>query len=964
MNLSKSFLAIIFSLVSLALTAQEGIIRGSVIDETGEMMIMVTVAAEGTTTGAFTDLDGKFNLAIAPGTYSLNLSFVGYEGFSIKDVIVKEGEVTLLESIVLKPSTVALDEVTVTASMRKSTENALMSLKMRSATVMDGISAVSFKKMGDSDAASSMKRVTGVSVEGGKYVYVRGLGDRYTKTILNGVDIPGLDPDRNTMQLDIFPTSIIDNIMVYKSFNANMPADFTGGVVDISIKDFPEQKKGSIFLGSGYNPDYHFNNDFLAYKGGKTDFLGFDDGSRAIPATNNLPFFVDAISDPDGEAGTRFREVLDGFNPSMGAIRQRNLMDYNFGASFGNQVPFKKVTLGYNFGLTYKASTEYYRNAEYGRYGLSSDPDLTEMEVREFQIGDYGSSSVLVSGLAGFALKTTRSKFRINMIHMQNGVSRAGIFDFEGSDQGSVFSAVQHNLEYNQRSLSNILVDGKHSFNNAGLDIVWKISPTLSKISDPDARFVRYVVDNNNYEINTEGGFPERIWRDLSEKNLSGVLHITKKYKFRGEDARLHFGGTYTLKERDFVIRKFALNIRNLTLTGNPEELFQPENIWPFNGSNYTSGTTYEAHFVPNNPNQYNSSATNAAGYISTEFNLLKNIKTILGVRVEKYTQYYTGQDQIGLNILDNDKVIDNLDLFPSVNLVFALASDQNLRLAYARTTARPSFKEMSFAEIADPISGRTFVGGMFRDADDVKGVEYWNGNLRSSYIHNYDLRWERFHGLGQIISVSAYYKKFIDPIEIVQYASVTGSFQPRNVGNGEVLGLEFEARHNLKSFSEILSNFSVLANLSFTKSKIALSATEYYSRQENARTGETVDRERVMAGQAPLLINAGASYDGGEHGFWDGFEAGLYYNVQGTTLQYVGIADRPDIYMLPFHSLNMTASKKFGSDDKLKLGFKVDNMLNDKKESVFKSFNPTDQFFTRLEPGITFHLKLTYSIF
>ena len=148
MNLSKSFLAIIFSLVSLALTAQEGIIRGSVIDESGEMMIMVTVAAEGTTTGAFTDLDGKFNLAIAPGTYNLNLSFVGYEGLSIKDVIVKEGEVTLLESIVLKPSTVALDEVTVTATMRKSTENALLSLKMRSATVMDGISAGSFKKDG------------------------------------------------------------------------------------------------------------------------------------------------------------------------------------------------------------------------------------------------------------------------------------------------------------------------------------------------------------------------------------------------------------------------------------------------------------------------------------------------------------------------------------------------------------------------------------------------------------------------------------------------------------------------------------------------------------------------------------------------------------------------------------------------------------------------------------------------
>lgn len=964
MNLSKSFLAIIFSLVSLTVTAQEGIIRGSVTDETtGEMMIMVTVAAEGTTTGAFTDLDGKFNLPIAAGTYNLNLSFVGYEGLTIKDVTVKEGEVTLLESITLKPSTVALDEVTVTAQLQNRTENALLALKMRSASVMDGISSVNFKKMGDSDAASSMKRVTGVSVEGGKYVYVRGLGDRYTKTILNGVDIPGLDPDRNTMQLDIFPTSIIDNIMVYKSFRADMPADFTGGVVDISIQDFPDQKKGSVFFGSGYNPDYHFNNDFLTYKGGKTDFLGFDDGTRAIPAVNNLPFFVDAISDPNGESGTRFREILEGFNPTMSALRKGNLMDYNFGASFGNQVPLKKLTLGYNFGLSYKASTEYYRNAEYGRYGLSSDPDITEMEVREFQIGDYGSGNVMVSGLAGFALKTTRSKFRINMIHMQNGVSKAGIFDFEGSDQGSVFSAIQHNLEYNQRALTNILIDGRHTFSNAGLDIVWKISPTLSTISDPDARFVRYVVENNNYEINTEGGFPERIWRDLSERNLSGVLHITKKYSFRGQPAKINFGGAYTFKERDFVIRKFALNIRNLSLTGNPDELFQPENIWPLNGTGITSGTTYEAHFVPDNPNQFNSSATNAAGYISTELNLLNRLKAIVGLRMEKYTQYYTGQDQIGLNVLDNDKVIDNLDFFPSVNLVLELAAGQNLRLAYARTTARPSFKEMSFAEIADPLSGRTFVGGMFRDADDVKGIEFWNGNLRSSYIHNYDLRWESYHGLGQMLSLSAYYKKFIDPIEIVQYASVTGSFQPRNVGNGEVLGLEFEARHNLAGFTEMLSNFSIIANLSFTKSRIALSATEFYSRQENARTGETIEEERVMAGQAPLLINAGMSYDGGENGFWNGFETGIYYNVQGTTLQYVGIADRPDIYMLPFHSLNLTASKKFGREDKLKLGFKIDNLLNDKKESVFKSFNPTDQFFTRLEPGITFHLKLTYSI-
>lgn len=965
MNKFRVIVALFFLTFFSTLNAQDGIIRGSVFDESnGEAMIMVTVAAEGTTNGTFTDLDGKFNLEIEPGTYNLIFSFVGYESLTVSDISVKAGEVKLLNNVSLNPSTVELSEVTVTARMSRSTENALMTLKMQSASVMDGISAVNFRKMGDSDAASSMKRVTGVSVEGGKYVYVRGLGDRYTKTILNGVDIPGLDPDRNTMQLDIFPTSIIDNIMVYKSFRADMPADFTGGVIDISIKDFPDQKKGSVFLGTAYNPDYHFNSNYLTYPGGETDFLGFDDGTRAIPATDNLPFFVNALSNPDGEEAARFRQVLESFNPTMSAIRQNSLMDYNFGASFGNQAALKKVTLGYNLGFSYKNSTEYYKNAEYGRYGLPADPDISEMEVREFQIGDYGSNSVLMSGLAGFAIKTTRSKLRLNIIHMQNGVSRAGIFDYEGSDQGSIFSGKQQNLEYNQRSLTNILIDGKHTFMGPGLDIVWKISPTLSTISDPDARFVRYVTDNGNYEINTEGGFPERIWRNLSERNLSGVLHITKKFNFRGEDAKLNFGGAYTYKERDFVIRKFALNVRDVPLTGNPDELFRPENLWPLNGTEITRGTTYEAHFVPDNPNKFNSSVNNIAAYVSTEFSPFRNFKAVLGLRAEKFTQYYTGQDQLGLNVLDNDEVMDYLDLFPSINFVYALSDGQNLRLAYARTTARPSFKEMSFAEIADPLSGRTFVGGMFRDADEVLGVEYWDGNLRSSYIHNFDLRWEYYHGLGQMVSVSAFYKKFIDPIEIVQYASVTGSFQPRNVGDGQVMGLEFEVRQGLDIFSDELDNFSVISNISVTQSTIQLSRTEYLSRIENARTGQTIENDRVMAGQAPYIINAGASYNGGEKGFWNGFEAGLYYNVQGITLQYVGIADRPDIYMLPFHSLNFTTSKKFGREQKAKVSFKIDNLLNDEKESVFRSFNPTDQFFTRLEPGITFSLKFSYTLF
>lgn len=965
MKFLKYFFAILLSVFSLSLYSQGGFIRGTVYDDTrGEPLIGAAIVVEGTTRGGFADLDGKFSISLEPGSYNLKISFVSYETLVINDVNVTADRVTLLDNLRLIEAAHGLSEVVVSASMARNTEAAIFTVRMKSPTVIDGISAAGFRKIGDSDAASTMKRVTGVTVEGGKYVYVRGLGDRYTKTIVNGVDIPGLDPDRNTMQMDIFPTNVIDNIMVHKSFSAELPADFTGGVIDIATKDFPEQKKVSFSLSTAFNPDFHLRNDLLTYPGGKYDFLGFDDGTRAIPATTNIPFFAGVIGDPNGEAGIRYREILESFNPTMAAIRQNSFVDYNLGTTIGNQIPLKKVTLGYNVGFSYKSNTEFYQNAEYGRYGLSANPEVNELDVREFQIGDFGVKSVLMSGMAGVALKTRQSKYRFNLLHLQNGESKAGIFDYEGSEKGSNFTGLQHNLEYNQRSLTNILLDGKHVLSNSKLEIVWKLSPTISVIKDPDTRFIRYVTENQTLRINTEGGFPERIWRNLSEMNIAGVLHISKDFNLNGNKSRFNMGGAYTWKHREFIIRKYAFNIRNVPLTGDPNEIFRPENLWPLNGTETMFGTTYEAHFMPSNPNQFDAKSSNLAGYISTELSVSKNLKTILGVRLEKFSQFYTGQDQLGINVLNNDKVLDNVNLFPSVNIIYSIAARQNIRLSYAKTIARPSFKELSYAEIADPVSNRTFIGGMFRDANEAIGVEYWDGNLVSTFIHNLDIRWEMFRSNGQMISLSGFSKKFIHPIEIVQYATQPGSFQPRNVGDGQVFGAEVELRQNFSMISSTLKNFSLSTNLAVTKSSIELSTTELQSRIENARTGQTIGKSRVMAGQAPYIINAGLTYDGGEHGFWKGFEAGLFYNVQGITLQYVGIADLPDIYTLPFHSLNFNANKSFGKENRTQLGIKIENLLNDMKESVFRSFNVTDPFFTKLEPGITFHLRLSYALF
>jgi hypothetical protein len=590
------------------------------------------------------------------------------------------------------------------------------------------------------------------------------------------------------------------------------------------------------------------------------------------------------------------------------------------------------------------------------------------MDRREYQVGDMGHNDVFWTGLAGFALKTNRSKFRLNFLHIQKGESLAAIFDYEASDQGSDFEGFQHNLTYSQKSLTNGLLAGKHSLGESDREwtIEWKLSPTLSRIYDPDIRFTRYVYRGDILSIGTESGFPERIWRELDELNLSGVAHVTKDFRLGRNPANVQFGGLYLYKDRDYVIYNYALNIRGVPLTGDPDELFWDENLWTLGGypdGDPTKGTTYEAPFIPVNSNQYLANVNSYAAYALIDFYIVKKLKTILGLRVENFTQRYTGRDQLGTNILDNDVVLDDLGFYPSVNLIYQINDNMNLRGSYTRTVARPSMKELSFAEIYDPVTARTFVGGLFPDEDPVSGLSYWDGNLTSTNIQNIDLRWEFFQPVGRMVSLSGFYKTFDRPIEIVQYATQTGSFQPRNVGDGEVYGAELEFRQHFGFITPALQYLSIVANFSYIYSRVEMSETEYQSRVNNKREGQSIERYRDMAGQAPYLINVGLLYSGIQRGFWDGFEAGLFYNVQGPTLTFVGIVDRPDVYSVPFHSLNLNLNKIFGRG-RYRLSLKIENLLDDRKELVFKSYNTEDKFFTSLRPGTSFRLGFTVNLF
>jgi TonB-dependent receptor len=960
--LSTSILKPILILVVLVqfltgfVCAQTGTVRGKIFDEgTGAPLFGVSILVKETSGGAVTDFDGMFEIQASPGVYTLQVSYLSYSSIELTEVEVKAGTVKVISDLSMSEEASELETVTIAASAIRTTESALLSVKRNAPNLLDGISASSFRQIGDGDAASAVKRVTGVSIEGGKYIYVRGLGDRYTKTMLNGVDIPGLDPDRNTIQMDIFPTNVIDNIIVAKSFTADLPADFTGGVVDIETKDFPEEKSIRLSLSGGINPSMHFNSSYLKYDGGKTDWLGFDDGSRAIPTDGrvDIPQYGDAVGNPNGSKGLEYQTILGSFNKTLGGYRTNSLMDMGISFSLGDQIARSRGTWGYNFAITYKNETEFYQDAEYNLYAKPREASQTELEPLERQRGDYGVNNVLLGGLAGIALKTDHSKYKLNIMHLQNGESKAGQFNFINTNLGANFEARQYNLEYSQRGLTSLLLGGTHFINGRDWEINWKIAPTRSTIADPDIRFTRFREPTNT--ISTEVGLPARIWRNLEEYSVVGKVDVAKAVSLFTREGKVKFGGSYVLKNRSFNIQSFQFATGSTDFTGDPNEILQNENLF---SADHRNGVRYNADFIPINANEYNSIATNFAGYGSLEASPVQNLKAILGLRVEKFNQYYTGTNQTGTIAYDLVSMLDDLDFFPTLNLVYNLKENQNLRFSASRTIARPSFKELSYAEILDPITGRTFIGGLYPETTNGGTEVLWDGNLVSTRVNNFDLRWEAFQDRGQMLSVSAFFKTFDKPIEMVQFLADPGTFQPRNVGDGTVAGLEFEFRKSLKFIAPALENFNWNTNVTITRSQIKMSESEFVSRKLTAREGQGIKTTRDMAGQAPYLVNTGLSYSN----YTSGWEAGVFYNVQGASLNYVGFGNRTDTYSVPFNSLNLNVNKTFGADERLQLGFGIDNLLNSKKEFIYKSYQASDQLFSSLSPGTKINLRLALS--
>lgn len=962
MNIKKSFVGLLLFFTSVISYAQYGTIRGVVIDdETGETLIGVNVVIKGTTTGASTDLDGAFSIKAPEGVHTIEASYISYARLNIEDVKVVDGEVNNLGELRLKVDAIQTKTVVITAKISRNNETALVTMQKKSANVMDGISSQTFKKAGDGDAGAAIKRVTGVSVQGGKYVFVRGLGDRYTKTTLNGMEVPGLDPDRNSIQLDIFPTNLIDNLSVFKTFTPNLSGDFTGGNIDIVTKDFPDEKNMSASASLGYNPSMNLNSDFLSYESSGKDAFAAGSGSRELPFSEELNLDVtQLILNPELVSNS-----TRSFNPTMGTKANTSLLNSSVSFGMGDQVNKENgMTYGYNVALSYSNSYKYYEDATYSEYFTNADNSVNDLVFIRRDVGEVGIQDVFWSGFASGSAKKGNSSLALTLMHLQNGQKQASLLDGTQSsviDQSAIVQ--KHVLYYNQRSITNGLISFEHVIPEKDLKITLKSSPALALNKEPDFRQTVYEIEDDGVFI-SGGGVPivQRLYRDLEEISLGNRADVEYKFKFLNDQKSVLKGGlAYTYKNRDFGVLTFKfreqLAVGDHTL--DPNDILSSTRVYdPVSNPNGVNVFGFEQP-----SNNYEASSQNVGAYIMNELPINTVLRAVYGLRVEKFEINYTGRRQtivdFNRDVFDDETILDETNLLPSVGLIYNIAEEANLRFNFSQTVARPSFKEKSAAQIIDALTGRTFIGNL---------------DLEQTEIDNYDIRLEKFFPGGQLISLSGFYKKFDKPIEIVPFdQTAPDQLTPRNSSDAEVFGVELDARRNLAFIDENWSKWSVGANLTIVESRIgrrdiltpgedgvfgtADDKSEFEEKVENKRSGEKIKKFRTLQGQSPFVVNAYVNYKNDSLGL----EANISYNVQGKRLAVVGVSRSPDVFEQPFHSLNFKASKLLGKERRSSLSLSVVNILDDDREQLYESFGAEDQIFTKFSPRQTISIGYSY---
>ena len=914
---------------------ERGFLRGTVTDlNTGEELIGTTVAVVGSPNGTITDLDGNFYLPLEEGVYTIMVSYISYEAQSINSVKIINGETNIL-NVQLSSTTTELEEVRIVGELKQRTEAAMQVMQRKSATLLDGISSQQMSGLGDSDAGSALKRVTGVSVEGGKYVYVRGLGDRYTKTSLNGADIPSLDPNKNTVQMDMFPSNLIESMVVYKTFAPNLPGDFTGGYVDIVSKDFPNKLTLAFSANFGFNPQVSFNKDYLTYQTGKLDWLGIDDGMRKIPelASGDIPVY-------NGLDNPALDLITKSFNNYMEPQKGMAMMNQGYSFSYGNQIPVgKDGSLGLISSLTYKNEYRFYEDGETGIYTLVGSNSESLNNQQQFK-DSKGIHDVLWGAMLSSTWKiNAENKIGFTAIRNQSGESSARYQEGVKPSDDYLLKIQQRTLQFLQRGFTNGQIKGEHQLTQLNnIKAEWMGSFTKTTQLEPDLRFF-----NNDYTVLPQGDtlfavspnlytVPTRYYRSMHESNFAAKADFNMPFILMGEKSKFSFGSSYTYKERASTERNFDIRDQNQSYNGSIEDYFNESNIGSVAPGSY--GVYVSSSKNTEGINSYNGSQKVFSSYAMVDIPLWQNLRLVSGLRLEKTDIFVENLVNKSHSKYDQAN-INNTDLLPSINVIYNIRERTNFRLAGSRTIARPVFRELAPYAFYDFLSGRRKIG---------------NPDLKRALITNFDFRYEFFFAPGEMISASAFYKDFKNPIEQVDNPqAVNAEITFQNAERARIYGFEIELRKNL-DFIPLLKNFQLMLNAAYVKSLVSIDSLEL---QSIRATDPSHPDYRVMFGQAPYLVNTILRYDNTKIGL----QSNLGFNLTGPRLYLVIKGGTPDVFEKPFPELNFNISKKLG---KHTIKLKIDNILDSSNNKIY-TYRDTDYTFEQNNYGRVFSLTYSY---
>ncbi|NOS56428.1 MAG: outer membrane beta-barrel protein, partial [Cyclobacteriaceae bacterium] len=898
--------------------SQSGTIKGKIKDEkTGEGIIGGNVIIEGTAIGASTDVDGNYVIPkVKAGKYNIQITYVSYKTKVIPNVEVYPDQITVLNTGI-EEDALELESVTITTKGHNDTEISIVSEIKTSQLVVVGISAQQISMSQDRDAAQVVKRIPGVTILNNKFVNVRGLSERYSTVLLNGVIAPSTEVDSRAFAFDLIPSNMIDRMLVYKSGGADLPGDFAGAVINIATKSVIDENELSVNFTTGFRAGTTFEN-FNTERGSNTDWLGFDNGYRGLPSSfpaNNLSSYkLDSYRNRTliANAGTSL-------NNNWNAIQGTAAPDLRTTINFSKSGSIGKMKLGNTTSLSFSNTRQRLQQENFYYEGYNAQQGVNPSR-RYIYRDNRDATNARIGLISNFILQLNPSHiFEFRNLFNQQGSSQ--VTARTGQEDIVNFEVNNLGLNYSERSIYSGQFSGKHGFSDR-VNLNWVYGFSNTDANQPDYRRIRSqrsIGSTDPFSIvpSTAGNAGDgRFFSKLNEKVHSLSLNLDYKLNPSANESRqskISTGYYGALTDRSFRARTFSY-FANSPLPSESyqvsfNQIYIPENLVNPNDAPNTEGNLPKFSIVEgtNRSDEYTAENIYHAGYLNF-YKAMDKFKMTIGTRVEYNQQKLNSADDKG-PVKVNNPITSYL---PFVNLSYNFSEKALVRLAYSKTLNRPVFRELA------PFNYYDF---------DRNANTYGFDSLKIADIHNVDLRWEKYPSASENISFGVFYKHFINPIEsrLQQGSNIIYTFI--NAETATSFGAEVDFRKSLNGMTKsgFVDKLSLVFNAAVIKSMVTLPA-----RASNQ------DKERAMQGQSPYVINGGLLYNNIERGI----QVNVAYNVFGKRIfaigdfnQQTGIALNPTQYEMPRNQIDLTISKDFGRKFNAKLG--IQDILNEKYQLI-----------------------------